>query len=422
MVDRRRMLTIIIIEFVSLAIIALIIYVMWAGAAPAPMPLREPPHPSVPDTISYQGRIDVSGSAFDGLGRFKFAIVKRTGAVAYWTNDGTGMDTAPFTPTDHITLTVTDGLFSVLLGDTTITGMLPITASAFTYYGTALRVWFDDGVHGWEMLTPDTLLASVPYAFVAEESSHAIWASGALTSVYAITSTWSTTATAATTAITATWATTATAATTAVTATWATTANYALASPGGGGTITQVVAGTGLNGGGTSGAVTVTLNTSVTLTALNADTITSTGGVNVGTSGGAASGNLRYSGNLQPGRNSTYYTGYAFVPLGSALMNSGYDGDAIAASAWLTLTSLFNVPAGAKAIAALVTARDETVGVAFCLGPDSSNYMAVCAYTQVANYYANASGIVPCDANGNVYLYLGSEVDNLYVRIWGYFI
>jgi hypothetical protein len=463
MVDRRRAITIILIEAVSLAIIGLIIYVLWASAAPAAAPLRLP-YQVVPSTMSYQGRIDVSGNSFNGVGQFKFAIINASGTTAYWTNDGTGLDTAPFTPTAFITLTVNDGLFSVYLGDTAIPGMVAITRNVFTpTYNSMLRVWFNDGTHDWQMLAPDTKFSSSPYAFVsswsldalsantaitanwataAGEATTALTATWATTTANVLTATWATTSTFATTALTSTWATTSTmaesavwalnailannafssiVATTSVTSTWATTASYALAAPGGG-TITQVVAGTGLNGGGTSGAVTVTLNTSVTLTALNADTITSTAGLNVGTAGAASSGNLRYSGNLQPGRNSTYYTGYVFVPLGSALMNSGYDGDAVAASSWLTLTSLFNVPAGVKAIAALVTARDETVGVAFCLGPDSSNYMAVCGYTQVASVYANGSGVVPCDANGNVYLYLGSEVDNIYVRIWGYFI
>lgn len=463
MVDRRRAITIVLIEAVSLAIIGLIIYVLWASAAPAAAPLRLP-YQVVPSTMSYQGRIDVSGNSFNGVGQFKFAIINASGTTAYWTNDGTGLDTAPFTPTAFITLTVNDGLFSVYLGDTAIPGMVAITRNVFTpTYNSVLRVWFNDGTHDWQMLAPDTKFSSSPYAFVSSWSLDALSANTAITSNWAtaageattaltstwatttanvLTATWATTSTFATTALTSTWATTSTmaesaiwalnailsnnafssiVATTSLTSTWATTASYALAAPGGG-TITQVVAGTGLNGGGTSGAVTVTLNTSVTLTALNADTITSTAGLNVGTAGAASSGNLRYSGNLQPGRNSTYYTGYVFVPLVTPLTSSTYDGDAVAASSWITLTSLFSAPAGLKAVSLSVVAKDAGVPSRVSIGPDSSNYLAIVLYTQVANVLIGANGIVPCDANGNIYISVSENIDYVFIRIYGYFL
>lgn len=46
--------------------------------------------------------------------------------------------------------------------------MWPITPATFTTHpNTVLRVWFNDGVQGWQQLSPDTLLASVPYAMSA---------------------------------------------------------------------------------------------------------------------------------------------------------------------------------------------------------------------------------------------------------------
>lgn len=483
MVDRRRAIAIILIEFISLVILALVVWVLFTSAAPAPAPLRDI-YRTVPERVSYQGQVAVNGTPFDSVGQFKFAIINAPGTVAYWSNDGTGLETAPFTPTAFITLTVDDGLFSVYLGDTSIPGMVAITRDVFTpTYNTALRVWFNDGTHDWQMLTPDTKFSSSPYAFVSAWSYTAIssalaitseWATTAGSATTALTATWATTATDATTALTSTWATTATwaettanvltatwattstfatmsltstrattstmaenavwalnaiiasssltslSATASISSTWATTASYALASPSSG-TITQVVAGTGLNGGGTSGAVTVTLNTSITLVALNVDTITSTSGLNVGTAGAATSGSIRYSGDLQANRNSTYYTAYALVPLAAHLTSSSWDGDAKNASTSIDLQSVFNAPAGIKAVMVRMVARDETAGVGFYVGT-SASYLAVGNYTQVANAYIAASGVSPCDANGDIYFWLSGELDEVYIYIYGYWI
>jgi hypothetical protein len=127
---------------------------------------------TLPGTISYQGVVSVGGTEFDGHGYFKFAIVNSAGSAAYWSNDGTGLVTAPFTPTGHITLTVTGGLFNVALGDTTITGMTKaITETVFTSTGRSLRVWFNDGSTGWQRLQPDTPLTSVPWAIQASNAT-----------------------------------------------------------------------------------------------------------------------------------------------------------------------------------------------------------------------------------------------------------
>jgi hypothetical protein len=123
---------------------------------------------TLPGTISYQGLVYSGGDAFDGDGYFKFALVNSAGTSAYWANDGTGLSTAPFTPTNHITLTVSSGLFNVRLGDTSIAGMTEsITESVFIAAGRSLRVWFNDGAAGWQRLTPDTPLDSMPWALSA---------------------------------------------------------------------------------------------------------------------------------------------------------------------------------------------------------------------------------------------------------------
>ncbi|MCH8541708.1 MAG: tail fiber domain-containing protein [Opitutales bacterium] len=82
-----------------------------------------------------------------------------------WSNDGT---TGNNIPVDAVALPVSDGIFSVALGDIGLGGMSePISTSAFAELPVFLRVWFDDGQEGFQLLSPDQPLASVPYAFSA---------------------------------------------------------------------------------------------------------------------------------------------------------------------------------------------------------------------------------------------------------------
>ena len=79
----------------------------------------------------------------------------------YWSNAG---DLAPGeVPGTAIALPVTNGLYSVQLGGV---GMAPFNPDIF-YTPLYLRVWFDDGVHGFQQLTPDQPLSAAPYALQA---------------------------------------------------------------------------------------------------------------------------------------------------------------------------------------------------------------------------------------------------------------
>lgn len=119
----------------------------------------------VPSLLSYQGRVAVGTVNFDGSGQFKFALVNANGSTSYWSNDGSSA--AGSEPTAAVTLNVNKGLYGVLLGDTTLTNMSVIPASVFTNTDVRLRVWFNDGTNGAQLLAPDQRIASVGYAMMA---------------------------------------------------------------------------------------------------------------------------------------------------------------------------------------------------------------------------------------------------------------
>jgi len=98
---------------------------------------------------------------FDGTGEFRFALVNANGSTSYWSNDGTSTDGSE--PTGAVSLPVTKGLYSVLLG----ANMTAIPSSVFANSDVHLRVWFDDGTNGSQLLTPDQRIAAVGYAMVA---------------------------------------------------------------------------------------------------------------------------------------------------------------------------------------------------------------------------------------------------------------
>ncbi len=118
-----------------------------------------------PGIINYQGRVQVNGQDFTGNGLFKFALVSGGGTVTYWSNDGTS--TTGNEPASAISLAVNKGLYSVVLGDTTLTNMTMIPSTAFNNQDVRLRIWFNDGTNGSQVLSPDSKITSSGYAFVA---------------------------------------------------------------------------------------------------------------------------------------------------------------------------------------------------------------------------------------------------------------
>jgi hypothetical protein len=125
----------------------------------------------VPSLLNFQGRIVVGGISYNGTGQFQFALVDNAGTSTFWSNDGTGIGGGE--PASAISLALTNGLYSVVLGDTNISGMpQPINPDTFTNGDVRLRVWFNDGTHGFEQLSPDQRIAAAGYAMVAQTANN----------------------------------------------------------------------------------------------------------------------------------------------------------------------------------------------------------------------------------------------------------
>jgi formylglycine-generating enzyme required for sulfatase activity len=126
---------------------------------------------AAPPLISYSGQVTVDGQPYTGTGLFKFAFVDTNGQFSYWSHDGTS--SAGSEPTGQVSVPVNAGLYSVMLGDTSLTGMSAIAESIFANHNDVhLRIWFSDG-QGFEQLTPDRRFASVPYSLGANGTSTA---------------------------------------------------------------------------------------------------------------------------------------------------------------------------------------------------------------------------------------------------------
>ena len=120
----------------------------------------------VPTTIHHQGRIAVDGVNFNGSGRFKFMLYhSKDGAdlvTPVWKND----DAAPtnlLAPSATVSIPVTKGLYSLLLGGES---QVPLPASIVPTSpdNLWLRIWFSDGVNGFQLLTPDRQIGAVAFA------------------------------------------------------------------------------------------------------------------------------------------------------------------------------------------------------------------------------------------------------------------
>lgn len=127
--------------------------------------------------INYQGRVKVQGQLFNGIGQFKFAITNNGGNVSLWSNDETSLTGNE--PTASLNISVSEGTFNVLIGDTT-QGFEPISSSIFNNSEhLKLRVWFSDGINGFQHLTPDKhILNTDIIGLISDKNDFTIYVDG----------------------------------------------------------------------------------------------------------------------------------------------------------------------------------------------------------------------------------------------------
>lgn len=128
-------------------------------------------HAEIANRLPHQGRVVVDGVNFDGTGQFKFLLYvdNELGPPApVWSNAET-QPTDLTEPSSAVSLTVTKGLYSIFLGDTGVPNMeaLPESIEPPEDFFLYLRIWFDDGVHGFQQLSPDQLVGSAAFALHA---------------------------------------------------------------------------------------------------------------------------------------------------------------------------------------------------------------------------------------------------------------
>jgi len=136
---------------------------------------------AAPSSFNYAGQVFVKGAPYEGNGFFKFALVNfdcteaptanASNCQTVWSNDGSS--TLGGSPSSAIELIVSNGKFSVNIGDTSVVGRAALDP-ALLQQQLYLRTWFDDGKNGSEQLKPDNVLNATPYAVSSKVAENAV--------------------------------------------------------------------------------------------------------------------------------------------------------------------------------------------------------------------------------------------------------
>jgi len=125
---------------------------------------------AVPLVLHFQGHIASTGEAVDGNGAFKFALVD-SNDTASWSNSV--IPAGESEPSLSVGVAVDRGFYSIRLGDTSLPNMAALSLEHFQAEGLKLRVWFDDGTAGFEVLSPDQEIAASAFAVSAHHAEQA---------------------------------------------------------------------------------------------------------------------------------------------------------------------------------------------------------------------------------------------------------
>ncbi len=116
--------------------------------------------------MNYQGHVNVTDVPFTGDGQFMFALIKGSSSAYLWSNDGN------YPPTTGVPVSVDNGLFDVILGDPPMESLIMSSIPD----DILLRIWFDDGTSGFQLLAPDQQITSTIFALKAFDAVNADWA------------------------------------------------------------------------------------------------------------------------------------------------------------------------------------------------------------------------------------------------------
>jgi hypothetical protein len=102
------------------------------------------------------------------------------GYTTYWNNDGNGLAGSGVNgvsglqqPASAVNVGVTNGLFTVILGNAQLINMTAIPAALFSSQpNLQLQIWFNDGVHGLSPVSPLQTLTPTPNAVMALNASN----------------------------------------------------------------------------------------------------------------------------------------------------------------------------------------------------------------------------------------------------------
>lgn len=122
-----------------------------------------------------------------------------------------------------------------------------------------------------------------------------------------------------------------------------------------------------------------------------------------------------------------------FVPLTTPLTSTSWDGDSFSTTpkTKIDLSAVFGAPAGIKAVLLEVRAKDSASSssncyIGFSPNDTADNWSLVNKpYNRANDMYGHVQGIVPCDANGDIYyqsLATGSGTLDVIIVIWGYWL
>ena len=89
--------------------------------------------------------------------------------TTFWSNDGTSTNGSE--PSAAASTSVSNGLFTLGLGDTSLANLAALDAGIFLQPNLQLRLWFNDGASGFAVLSPLQNLTATPYAAYAANAA-----------------------------------------------------------------------------------------------------------------------------------------------------------------------------------------------------------------------------------------------------------